>query len=127
MRSSLTILHTEESITLAEARARHIDQFKARHADVDLAADPEATYGSDYRNMCGTYDEGEKHSSLMVLCMAVTLSQERDDGVEGLLLVPSEDKGDNNILRKVGFFERGRNGVSTRNHRQSCPSYDSES
>jgi len=107
--SRITVPHNEESITISEASAKHIDDFMARYPDVDLGDEPEAAYGTDYRNMCGTYDETGNHDSVIVLCVAVTLNKEKDDGVDGLLLLPSEVKGDNNMFSRIGFFTRGRN------------------
>ncbi|KIW89594.1 uncharacterized protein Z519_09750 [Cladophialophora bantiana CBS 173.52] len=107
--SRIIVPHNEELISFDEASTRHIDEFLARHPDVDLDEDPEATYGTDYRNMCGTYDDTENHDPVIVLCVAINLSRERDDRVEGLLLLPSEVEGDDNMFKRIGFFERGRN------------------
>ena len=45
----------------------------------------------------------------MVLCVAIILSKEHDDGVHGLILLPSEVEGENDRFRRIRFFERGRN------------------
>jgi hypothetical protein len=107
--SRISVPYNEESITIAEASKRHVDSFKAKYPDVDLGEEPEAVYGTDYRNMCGTYDETGKHDPVMVLCMAITLSKEQADGVDGIILLPSEFEGENNMFRRIGFFERGKN------------------
>jgi hypothetical protein len=109
VRSKLNVPYNENSITIAEALTRHINGFKAKYPDVDLGEDPGAVYGTDYRNMCGINDETGKHDPVMVLCVAITLSKERDDGVDGIILLPSEVESENNIFRRIGFFKRGRN------------------
>ncbi|KAF2095515.1 HET-domain-containing protein [Rhizodiscina lignyota] len=107
--SRTTLPYNEEVITIAEASTRHIEDFIAKYPDVDLGDEPEAAYGTDSRNMCGTYDETGDHNVVVVLCAAITQGKEGDDGVEGLLLLPSEVNGQNNIYRRIGLFERGRN------------------
>jgi hypothetical protein len=105
--SRTTILLDEESISFAEALKRYRDEFKARHPDIDLDEDPDAVNGDEY--MCGKYDETGRHDPVMVLCIAISRSQKRDNRVEGLILLPSEIRGDNNTFRRIGFFETGRN------------------
>ena len=107
--SKINVPYNENSISVADASTRHVNCCKAKYPDVDLGEDPEAVYGTDYRNMCGTYDETGKHHPVMVLCMAITLSKEQDDGVDGIILLPSKIESENNIFRRIGFFERGRN------------------
>ena len=96
-------------MTFEEALQEHTDDFVSAHPDLDLIEDPEATHGTNFRNICGTCDETESCEPILVLCVAITMKRELDDGVRGLLLVKSEDKGSNNMLRRIGVFERGRN------------------
>ena len=107
--SASAVSRDEDIISVAEASARHTEDFKARHPDEDLSEDPEATHGTDFRNMCGTHDETGDHDAVIVICVAITLSKEQDDRVEGILLLPSEIVGDGTLFRRIGFFERGRN------------------
>jgi hypothetical protein len=103
------ILNNQAVDTFVEASKRHINDFAARHPDVDISEDPEAVHGTDVRNMCGRHDETEDRDHVVVLCVAITLDRDRNDGVEGLLLRPSEAGGNSNTFRRIGFFERGRN------------------
>ncbi|RFU26341.1 hypothetical protein B7463_g9998, partial [Scytalidium lignicola] len=105
----IIVPNNEELITIAEAEARHIDDFVAKHPDVDLVEDPGATNGTGFRNMYGTYDETGNYDPVIVLCVAITLDKNKHDGVNGILLLPSEVKNDSNLFRRIGFFERGRN------------------
>lgn len=98
------------SITLEEALQTHVKDFRLRHPDVNMAEEPDAMHGTDYRNMCGTCDETAYHDCCLVLCVAIALDCERIDGVKGLLLVKAEDEGKNTpFFKRLGVFERGKN------------------
>lgn len=97
----------ENPITFGEASTRHINSSKAKYPDVDLDEDPEAVYGTDYRNMCGIHDETGKHDPVMVLCVAITLRKDQDDGVDGIILQPSEVESENNIFRRIVSSREG--------------------
>ena len=100
--------HDKELITFAQASKEHFDSFRARHPDVDLCEEPEATFGTDLRNMCGKHDETGNHDPVMVFCVAITLNHRRESQVDGLILLLSEVNGDNCVFRRIGFFQQGR-------------------
>jgi hypothetical protein len=99
-----------ESITLEEALQIHVDDFRQRHPDVNMTEEPEAMHGTNYRNMCGTCDETAYRECCLVLCVAIALEGERNDGVKGLLLIKEEDeKRNTSFFKRIGVFERGKN------------------
>ncbi|BDD61134.1 hypothetical protein MAP00_006205 [Monascus purpureus] len=99
-----------ETITLEEALQIHVDDFRLRHPDVNITEEQEAMHGTNYGNMCGTCDETAHRECCLVLCVAITLEDKRDDGVKGLLLIKEEDERRNgSVFKRIGFFERGKN------------------
>ncbi|GLA44096.1 hypothetical protein AnigIFM63309_002357 [Aspergillus niger] len=94
---------------LAEASQIHVDDFKLRYPDVSMNEEPEATRGTDSRNMCGICDETAYHEYYLVLCVAVSLDDEISDGVQGLLLIQEDDERSSPIFKRIGVFDRGRN------------------
>ncbi|GIJ83162.1 hypothetical protein Asppvi_001681 [Aspergillus pseudoviridinutans] len=98
------------TITLEEAFQIHADDFGLRHPDVNLTEEPEAMHGTNYRNTCGTCDETGYRDCCLVLCVAITLEDEKNDGVKGLLLIKEEGERRNSpVFKRIGFFERGKN------------------
>lgn len=98
-----------ETVTIEEASQMHMDDFRARHPDVNIIEEPEAIHGTDHRNVCGKCDETACRECCLVLCVAITLDKERNDGVKGLLLVKDEAESSSCVFRRIGSFERGRN------------------
>jgi hypothetical protein len=87
-----------------------VDDFRQRHPDVNMTEEPEAMHGTNYRNMCGTCDETAYRECCLVLCVAIALEGERNDGVKGLLLIKEEDeKRNTSFFKRIGVFERGKN------------------
>ncbi|KAF5000636.1 hypothetical protein FDECE_11173 [Fusarium decemcellulare] len=87
-----------------EAWKRHVEDFVARHPDIDLEEDPEAVYGTDYDNTIGICDESGAIEPIIVSCFPVTFSTESGEGVVGLLL-RNEGGG---IYKRIGLFKRGK-------------------
>ncbi|KLJ05883.1 hypothetical protein EMPG_10684 [Blastomyces silverae] len=106
---SKTVTLKNETVGFAEALQIHMNDFRLRHPDVNTTEDPEALHGVNSRNICGTCDETAYHEYYLVLCVAITLEDERNDGVEGLLLIEEEGGKSTSIFRRIGVFERGRN------------------
>ncbi|KAJ5928311.1 hypothetical protein N7466_007267 [Penicillium verhagenii] len=99
-------------ITFEEASQKHAKDFGDAGIDPEIVAeDPEATYlhGTYFRNMLGRSDETVLCEPCLVLCLGITMKGDSDDGVTGLILVNSEDSSDNDQLKRIGSFERGRN------------------
>ncbi|PGH01354.1 hypothetical protein GX51_05286 [Blastomyces parvus] len=97
-----------EKVSFAEALQKHVNDLRLKHPDVDTTEDPEALHGDDHRNICGTCDETAYHEYYLVLCVAITLEDEGNDGVEGLLLIEAEDGKGTSIFRRIGVFRRGK-------------------
>jgi hypothetical protein len=91
--SRLTVPDHEELIILDEASAKHLEDFMARHLDIDLDEDPEATYGTDFRNMCGTHDKTGNNDPFLVLCVAITLSNRTNAEMDGATSVADRSQG----------------------------------
>jgi hypothetical protein len=84
--SKINVLYNKNLITITKALIRHVNSFKVKYLDVDLSEDLEAVYSTDYRNICGIYNETRKHDPIIVLYMAITLSKEQDDSVDRIIL-----------------------------------------
>ncbi|PLB42132.1 HET domain-containing protein [Aspergillus candidus] len=82
----------DEKVSLVEAFQIHVKDFRLRYPDVNTTEEPEAVYGTDPRNMCGTCDETEFHEYYLVLCVAINVDDQRNDAVQGLLLIEEEDE-----------------------------------
>jgi hypothetical protein len=108
--STIELPYNGETITVAEAATKHVNDFMAKYPDVDLNEVPEATHSTDYRNMCGRHNETGKHDPVIVFCAAVTTGLGQVKIVSGLILLPSEDEGKINTFRRIGSFDRGENG-----------------
>ncbi|KGO48966.1 Heterokaryon incompatibility [Penicillium expansum] len=111
--SMTTALTMDEClITFEQSSQKHAKDFIDANIDSDVVEeDPEATYlhKTYFRNMLGRSDETVLCEPFLVLCLSITIKRELHDGVTGLLLVNSDDSNNNDQLKRIGSFERGRN------------------